>query len=230
MSDPIESASGVTGAPAADKPASAPEQRSGLDDVADLIGQYDTDTKADAESASHGMGGAEAEAGHTADEPDGLPPIDEHGALLGYARALGDMAKEIRRERDTRDTSAAIEAIRGDVSAEIYPDSMVAGWVTDQAKADPKVQAAWINRYKEPRAYDAAVAKLSRAFWKERGRQLDDYAAAKGEQENRAAVNAFMLRSSTARPPEMSDRDYGRKLSGMSDGDFEKEKSKLMGA
>jgi hypothetical protein len=129
--------------------------------------------------------------------------------------------------RDAADGALVVKAIRGEFPASQYPDEMVAGWIENLARTNPKIQEAWVQRYSGAdgeRNYRRAVERLGQAFHKQFKSTQIDHAAT----EDRAAVAAAMR--GTARPPDAeNDGAYRRRVSNMTDNEFQVERERLYG-
>lgn len=123
---------------------------------------------------------------------------------------------EIRTERFQRDMHATIKDVRGDLPSDLYDDDIVQSWIDAQARKDPRLANAWVNRNAEPKKFDQVKAALGKEFAKRYGR-IPDQAAT----EDRAAV-ASAVRGSSQRAPEAKAPNYAE----MSNSEFEAEKAK----
>ena len=125
---------------------------------------------------------------------------------------------EIRTERFQRDMNATIKDVRGDLPADLYDDDMVQSWIDAQARKDPRLAAAWVNRNADPKKFGQVKTALGKEFAKRYGRIPDQ-----GATEDRAAVTAA-VRGSSQRAPEAKAPNYAE----MSNAEFEAEKAKYL--
>lgn len=145
---------------------------------------------------------------------DGTPDLK---ALTEQVQGL---LSETQRQTFQRDMAETVKAVRGNLDAEIFDDQIVEAWMDAQARNDPRLNQAWLDRHKNPKQFQKVVEGLGRAFEKKYGKALVD----KGATEDRAAV-ASAVRGASTQAPEGKAPNF----SAMSDREFEAEKAKYMG-
>lgn len=128
-------------------------------------------------------------------------------------------ANFIREQRFKADMEATIKDVRGDLPADLYDDDFLQSWIDTQAKKDPRLATAWVNRNTDPKKFGQVKAALGREFAKRYGKIPDQVAT-----EDRAAVTAAVRGASTPAPAGKAP-DYAS----MSPSDFEKEWDKVGG-
>jgi hypothetical protein len=142
--------------------------------------------------------------------------------------ALHNWAMQVETERQQakhdRDTLAAIASVRGRHTAEEYPDAMIAGWLEDQARANPALQAAWEDRDRNPRSWSQALARLGVNFERIATTRPDPQAT-----EDRALVTAAVRGTTKAPPPAETDASYRRRVERMSDAEFNRMRDEMIG-
>jgi len=119
------------------------------------------------------------------------------GLQIDARRAeLQTAAQALQAEYDQRDTAAAITEIRGDLDSRYFDDQFVQSWALSQAMANPRLNEIWNSRAENPRAFQAAISKLSAEFSQKYSRLPDPVAT-----EDHEAV-AQAVRGSGEAPPE----------------------------
>lgn len=128
-------------------------------------------------------------------------------------------AQEVRTHRFQTDMNATIKDVRGDLPPDLYDDDFVASWIDTQAKKDPRLANAWVNRNADPKKFGQVKAALGKEFAKRYGRIPDKQAT-----EDREAVTAA-VRGSSTKAPEGKAPDYSK----MTDAEFAAEKARMFG-
>lgn len=126
-------------------------------------------------------------------------------------------ASEIRQERFQRDMTATIKDVRGDLPSDLYDDDFMQAWIDTQAKKDPRLANAWVNRNNNAQQFARVKAALGKEFAKRYGKLPDRQAT-----EDREAVTAA-VRGASTKAPEGKAPDYSK----MTDAEFASEKAKL---
>jgi hypothetical protein len=118
-----------------------------------------------------------------------------------------------------QDMAKTVEAVRGDLPAEIFDDGMIESWLDGQARNDPRLAQAWMERNTNPKQFEkvkvALGKQLAQKFSKLPDRQVS---------EDRASV-AAAVRGASTRAPEAKAPNFAA----LSDNDFQAEKDKLFG-
>jgi hypothetical protein len=112
-----------------------------------------------------------------------------------------------------------LKKVRGDVPAEVFNDDELDVWINHRAKSDQRLMNAWLNRDKNPQAWDRVVDGLGREFGKKFSKPIDERATA-----DREAVTAF-VRGASTKAPEGKAPDF----SGMSNAEFREAHKKEYG-
>ena len=123
---------------------------------------------------------------------------------------------EIRNERFQRDMGATIKDVRGDLPNDLYDDDFMTSWIDAQAKKDPRLSKAWVNRNSNPQAFARVKAGLGREFAKRYGKLPD-----KAVTEDREIVTAAVRVAST-KAPEGKAPDYAKMSNSELDSEWQK--------
>lgn len=214
MADPMEADGAATSDAGANSQAEAPSKPQGGDDLDDLLAEFDTGTAADDGTEPPVEAPAPAPAAPPRYE---IPPASKEHENIALHNWAMSVESERQHAREVQDTLTAIRSVRGEMAAEMYPDSMIAGWLTEQAQANPAVQAAWQNRGADPKTFQRTLDRLGRDFQKTFGVLPDANAT-----EDRAAVTAAVRGASKAAPPDDNGAAYARRVSRMSDAEYRK--------
>lgn len=202
------------------------------DDIDSLISEFDAATPAQEKPAADAPQPQGTEVAATDDRrepaPDNLFSSDAEDEVYRALDAAVAYDQQRLAARDAADGTLAVKAIRGDFPTSQYPDEMVAGWIENLARTNPKIQEAWVQRYSGvdgERNYRRAVERLGQAFHKQfKSTQIDQTAT-----DDRAAVAAAVR--GTARPPEReNDAGYRRRVANMTDAEFNAERERMMGS
>lgn len=118
-----------------------------------------------------------------------------------------------------QDMDKTIKNVRGDLDAEFFDDTFVESWIDAQARQDPRLHQAWLNRQANPKQFQKVVETLGRNFAKKYSKLPD-----KGVTEDREAVSNA-VRGASTKAPEGKAPDYSR----LSNNEFQAEKDRLFG-
>lgn len=118
-----------------------------------------------------------------------------------------------------QDMDKTIKNVRGDLDAEFFDDTFVESWIDAQARQDPRLHQAWLNRQANPKQFQKVVETLGRNFSKKYGKLPD-----KGATEDREAVSNA-VRGASTRAPEGQAPDFSR----MSNNEFAAAKDRMFG-
>jgi hypothetical protein len=140
-------------------------------------------------------------------EPDSKPG-QKSGTDPDPVKNLADEVAELRRRETDRqykqDIRPVIEKLRGDIPTELYDDEDVQDWLDRQAKQDPRITRAWLNRHKDPVTFNKVVDGLGKKL-SQRFAKLPDKSAT----EDREAVTAA-VRGASHKAPEGKAPDYSK--------------------
>lgn len=175
--DPTQSV--VTDTNAAAKPAvagnDAPDQG---DDLDKLLSQFDAEAK-----------------------PAVPPPKPEQTQTDPALKALADRVEgklsELNAVSYRHDMDKTINEIRGDLDPDLVDDDLVESWLDAQARKDPRLARAWLERSNNPKAFDKVKAELGKSLARKFAKLPD-----RGATEDRAAVAAAVRGASTRTPEE----------------------------
>lgn len=183
---------------AAEPAAEAPDARN-EDDLDTLLAQWDQQVEKPSSSTPE-------------PKPDAKADTD-------LAKRLETLEQQLAAERFEKDIDPVIKAVRGDVPQELYDDNDIRDWIDRQAKADPRLANAWLNRKNDPQKFAKVVNGLGRKL-QERFAKLPDKQAT----EDHAAV-AAAVRGASTKAPEGQPPKFGN----LSNADFAKEVEKNYG-
>lgn len=93
--------------------------------------------------------------------PEKNPAVETSKSIDVLARFAAESLAEKANERTKTDIDKAVSFVKdgGEV-----PDTFVSGFLHYRAAEDPEFKAAWENRTKAPKAWDAALAKAKSDF------------------------------------------------------------------
>lgn len=108
------------------------------------------------------------------------------------------MAQRIERE----DLNKLVKEVKGDLD---FDDDLVEGWIDAQARKDPRLQKAWLERDTNPQGFQKIAKGLAQEFAKRTSKRVDPQLT-----EDRAAVAAAVRGASTQRAPETPPPNYSQ--------------------
>lgn len=132
---------------------------------------------------------------------------------------LDQLEKKLADDEFQKQITPVIQKVRGDISPDVLDDSEVLDWMEGRAKRDPRLRAAWIDRSKNPKAWDKVVDALGRELHKKFTKLPDAHAT-----EDRAAV-AASVRGASTQAPEGKAPDFSQ----MPTNEYREEHKKLYG-
>lgn len=111
-------------------------------------------------------------------------------------RRVSDLEKQLAEKEFQTDIVPVIKNVRGDIPQDTYDDDDVRDWLDRQARNDPRLQQAWLDRKKSPAEWAKVEKGLQRKLAAKFEKQPD-----KNVTEDVAAVTAAMRGTSTKTPP-----------------------------
>lgn len=159
---------------------------SAQDDLDTLLSQYETETKKPEPEAKGG-------------QTDDTTVLREQLSQLVYERDMGKV----------------IPSIRGSLDANEYNDEMVDEWVNLQAKKDPRITQAWLNRKADSGTFQKVMNGLGKKF---QSRYSGKPAGPSGNE-----LEAAVRSSSETTPTKETRDDFARQLGKMSNTEFNKQ-------
>jgi hypothetical protein len=112
---------------------------------------------------------------------------------------------------DREDLAKLVNVVKGDLD---YDEDIVEAWIDTQARKDPRLQRAWLEREGNPKAFEQIARELSKSFAKRTAKRPDPALT-----EDREAVVAAVRGASTHRAPESQPPAFGS----LSNGEFRNE-------
>ena len=73
-----------------------------------------------------------------------------------------------------QDMAKTVGAVRGELPAEQFDDTLVKAWINARADEDPRLAQAWVNRHTNPKQFEKVVGGLGREFAKRYGKTIVD--------------------------------------------------------
>lgn len=113
---------------------------------------------------------------------------------------VNTLSHEFARYASRADMDATIKAIRGDLDPEVFDDVLVESWLDSQARQDPRLTQAWLERREKPKQFEKVRAELGRSFGKKFSK-LPDKAATEDREAVTAAVRGASTKAPEDRPP-----------------------------
>jgi len=111
---------------------------------------------------------------------------------------------EINQVRYRQDMDGMIKAVRGDVNSDIADDTLVEAWLDAQARQDPRLQRAWLDRVSNPKQFQKVQQQLAKGFQSKFSKLPDKQAT-----DDREAV-AAAVRGTSTKAPEGKAPNYSR--------------------
>lgn len=139
--------------------------------------------------------------------PEQPGAADDLKVLLEQARGV---ISEANATKFRHDMDKTIKNIRGELDASVFDDDFVEAWVDAQARKDPRLSKAWLNRNANPKQFEKVQAELGKSFEKRYSKMPDKQAT-----EDREAVTAA-VRGASTQAPERKPANYA----GMSDSEY----------
>lgn len=102
---------------------------------------------------------------------------------------------------DREDLERLVKDVKGDLD---FDDDLVEAWIDTQARKDPRLQRAWLEREGNPKAFGQIAKELGKSFAKRASKRPDPALT-----EDREAVVAAVRGASTHRAPESAPPSYG---------------------
>lgn len=147
-------------------------------DLDTLLAQYDQETK----------------------KPDPVSPPETQQQQPDRPALDPSVARLVSRF-DREDLSRLVKEVKGDSD---FDDDIVEGWIDAQARRDPRLQRAWLEREANPKAFEQISKQLGKEFAKRTGKRPDPALT-----EDREAVAAAVRGASTHRAPESTPPTFG---------------------
>lgn len=207
----------VTEADAAATPAAeASKDAPAVEDLDALLAQYDESVKPADAAAQPAAANPASEQTQENDLTARIRSLVEHQERQ---RQL-DEANEAKRQSEAikQAVDDAAKVVRGDLPDDVASDRLARAWLKDAADNDPRIQAAFKDREKNPEGWNKILTSLSREFAKEMKRP--DQAAT----EDREAVTAA-VRGASSNAPAVKEPDVAH----ASDSDLRKQTQEKYG-
>lgn len=154
------------------------------------------------------------------EKSDGIKPTsdtkDDGGddKVAALEKRLEAFERQSEQDQYQNDVINAVKAIRGESNPEIFTDVHMEGWLTAEAKRDPRIARAWMDRADKPQTWGKIQDQLKGRFNEWIGSMSDSAAT-----EDRAAI-ADAVRGASKKAPAGDDVDREAVMK-MGDGDFE---------
>lgn len=134
------------------------------------------------------------------------------------AKRLEAIEQERANERYQSEIKSVAQKIRGDFDHPLLEDKFVVRWLEAEAQDDPRIANAWMQRHKNPEAFDKIIKNLGETLKKKIKNSPDEKMT-----ESRDAL-ASAVRASSSTSQSKSEVNW----SSLSDAEFHKEKMKLL--
>jgi hypothetical protein len=122
---------------------------------------------------------------------------------------VNELETRLAVEATRKDFDEAVAAVKGETT---IGNEFVKVWLDLQARRDPNVTNAWLNRKADPATYNREVGKLARKFHAEIASQMLDASATADRQLVTAAVRGATTSERPSAPPtnykKMSDAEF----------------------
>ncbi len=103
---------------------------------------------------------------------------------------------------DREDLQRLVGIVKGDLD---YDEELVEAFIDVQARKDPRLQRAWLEREGNPKAFDQIAKELGKALAKKASKRADPALT-----EDREAVVAAVRGASTQRAPDSPPPNFGK--------------------
>lgn len=114
--------------------------------------------------------------------------------------AMSQILQRMYRE----DMQKTVSKVRGSLDASLFDDTLVEAWLDAQAREDPRLQQAWLNRHSNAKQFEKVVEGLGRSFAKRYGK-MPDRAATEDREVVTAAVRGASTKAPEGNAPNFSD-------------------------
>lgn len=118
-------------------------------------------------------------------------------ALEAKIQSFEGVAKHLSDQKFKSDMQTTVKAVRGDIGSDVVEDDLVEAWLDTQARKDPRLQKAWLERDNNPQRFAKITVELGKQFAKKFSKMPDRSAT-----EDREAVTAAVRGASTKAPAE----------------------------
>lgn len=143
------------------------------------------------------------------DDPKPEPKTDDGtGDLRDEMKALREEMAQREFKADMKNT---VKDIRGELDPDAFDDHFMEAWLDGQARRDPRLQKAWLDRHDNPQRFTRIKQELARSF-ADRFSKLPD----RNLTDDAETVAAHVRGASSNKAPEPKAPDY----SGLSDQEF----------
>lgn len=142
---------------------------------------------------------------------------DLESQVLELRTQLNSFVQSAAEKKNSEDLTNAIKEVRGNLDVQ---DWMVEGWISHQARTNPKINDVWNNRENDPTAARRLLSSLKTKFAGEQAKSPDRNAT-----EDREAVAAAVRTASSTKAPEEKPPDYAVQ----NDGEFRQSVKKQYG-
>ncbi len=174
----------VTETPASAQPdAKAPDART-EGDLDSLLKVYDETTAAPAQPI----------------QPEQTPGTEpDLKTIAAQMQRFENLATAAVNDKFKRDMSTTVKAIRGDLPEAVFDDVLVEAYLDAQAKQDPRLAKAWLDRDANPRQFEQVKTALAKSFAKKFS-SMPDRAATEDRDAVSAAVRGASNRAPASQP------------------------------
>lgn len=172
-------------------------------DLDSILKQYEADTTSSTTST------ASTTVPETTTTPD----------LKAIESRINEFEKRAAMDEYRKDMDGFIKNIRGELDAEIFDDTYVEAWVDAQARKDPRLTKAWLNRKTDPKSIEKIAKAMNKSFT-DKFKNLPDRQITSDTE----AVVAAVRGASTKTPGQDKPADFKK----MSDRDFNKMQNELI--
>lgn len=132
-------------------------------------------------------------------------PTTDMTSLLAEVQAIKAGQTELQNRKFKEDMEVTVKDIRGDLDPDVFDNSLMESWLDREARLDPRLQRAWLQKESDPATFNRVKAELGKRFHKQFSKLVDKQAT-----EDRMAVTQAVRGASTRAPVEQP-ANYGRK-------------------
>lgn len=147
-------------------------------------------------------------------DPVSPPPATQQQDTPTPATQPDPLVASLYKRIEREDIGNLVKQVRGDLDATLWDNEIVEAWIDAQARKDPRLARAWLERVNNPQGFERIGKELGKKF-AERASKVPDRQLT----EDREAVAAAVRGASTQRAPESSPPNFGQ----MSNSDFRNE-------
>lgn len=136
-------------------------------------------------------------------------PTQDVSALAEKVKNLEGVVTQVSQLRYKQDMEKTVNDIRGNLDPEFFDNDFIESWLDAQARKDPRLAQAWLNRDANPRNFEKVKVELGKNLAKKFSKMPDREAT-----DTREAVAAAVRGASTNRALEQKPPNFAEQTNG----------------